>query len=60
MLEASDPAPPPRLGLVARDRLVEPPPAKPASKGMGTLFWILVGILVVILIAGYFIIRGGP
>lgn len=48
-----------REPLVARDRLVEPPPGKPKREGMGRLFWILVGILVVLLAVAAFLVMGG-
>jgi hypothetical protein len=50
---------PVREPLVARERLVEPPP-KQKGEGMGGLFWILVGILVVLLLVGGVLVMGGP
>jgi len=50
---------PPRAPLVARDRLVEPPPAKPRREGMGRVFWVLVGILVVLLAVAAVLVMGG-
>jgi hypothetical protein len=50
---------PVREPLVARERLVEPPP-KQQGEGMGRLFWILVGILVVLLLVGGALVMSGP
>jgi hypothetical protein len=55
-LSSEEPARPP---LVARDRLVEPPPAKPKREGMGRVFWILVGILAVLLAVAAVLVMGG-
>jgi hypothetical protein len=49
-----------REPLVARDRLVEPPPPKPKGEGMGRVFWFLVGILVILLLIGAFLVLKGP
>jgi hypothetical protein len=51
---------PAREPLVARDRLVEPPPPKPKREGMGRVFWFLVGILVVLLLVAAFLVLKGP
>jgi hypothetical protein len=50
---------PARAPLVARDRLVEPPAPRPKREGMGRVFWILVGILVVLLAVAAVLVTGG-
>ncbi|HKF64163.1 MAG TPA: hypothetical protein VKB42_22510 [Dongiaceae bacterium] len=50
---------PAREPLIARDRLVEPPP-KPKRDGMGRVFWFLVGILVILLLVAAFLVLKGP
>ena len=49
-----------REPLVARDRLVEPPPPRPKRDGMGRVFWFLVGILVILLLVAAFLVFKGP
>jgi hypothetical protein len=51
---------PAREPLIARDRLVEPPPPKPKRDGMGRVFWFLVGILVILLLVAAFLVLKGP
>ena len=51
---------PVREPLIARDRLVEPPPPKPKRDGMGRVFWFLVGILVILLLVAAFLVLKGP
>jgi cell division septation protein DedD len=56
-LQPDEPA---REPLIARDRLVEPPPPKSKRDGMGRVFWFLVGILVILLLVAAFLVLKGP
>ena len=56
-LQPDEPAPEP---LIARDRLVEPPPPRPKREGMGRVFWFLVGVLVILLLVAAFLVLKGP
>jgi len=56
-LQPDEPA---REPLIARDRLVEPPPPRPKRDGMGRVFWFLVGILVILLLVAAFLVLKGP
>ena len=51
---------PARQPLIARDRLVEPPPPRPKREGMGRVFWFLVGVLVILLLVAAFLVLKGP
>lgn len=59
-LPAGEPAPEPPKGLVARERLVPPAPPPPRRSGLERAFWVLIGILVVIIVVGIILIRNGP
>jgi len=58
-ISGAEPAPLPPAGLVARERLVPPPPP-PRRSALERAFWILIGILVVIIVVGIILIRNGP
>ena len=58
-LPAAAPVPEPPIGLVARERLVPPPPP-PRRSALERAFWVLIGILVVIIVVGIILIRNGP
>jgi hypothetical protein len=58
-LPAAVPVPEPPIGLVARERLVPPPPP-PRRSALERAFWVLIGILVVIIVVGIILIRNGP
>ena len=51
---------PAREPLIARDRLVEPPPPQSKRDGMGRVFWFLVGILVILMLVAAFLVLKGP
>jgi hypothetical protein len=57
---APEPTPEPPIGLVAMERLVPPPPPPPRRSGLERAFWVLVGILVVVIVVGIILIRNGP
>ena len=59
-LPAGEPSPEPPKGLVARERLVPPAPPPPRRSGLERAFWVLIGILVVIIVVGIILIRNGP
>lgn len=59
-LPAGEPRSEPPRGLVAKERLVPPPPPPPRRSALERAFWILIGILVVIIVVGIILIRNGP
>ena len=59
-LPAGEPSPEPPKGLVARERLVPPAPPPPRRSGLERAFWVLIGILMVIIVVGIILIRNGP